>query len=1731
MASNTNLPATERVLGYFCNEAHPTEDLFHELRGMTSDERTGVLKSVRDGLRNLDPDQRKIADENMRLLQSRITANTQEAVNDPEQLILPEAVTQLRKELAELQISLNDPFADNKDDVPAAIETVEVKNVPYEEPAEVEATDNANKDDAPPFKDQQKAPPEVLQLQPSLEQMQSLQKETWFPRTPDPREWSNRQIATISALTLGLVGLYAWRKSRKAKEHPVTESNTQRKRSSLLYWVPGIGLGVAAFVYMHSKLMQIEGYANQYKKLIGEAEDIKQKAQDQIDVLKDGKGGPYGLTEQQYEDAEQAYRRKGDAGRPEIVSIFGLKPGESNEKLEKFMKEMEKNKAETINGIRYVPASVALRNYQGDVGAVLFECEQWIENHKFRVLAGTLLAARLGVLQKIINGGLSTADKVRELATTMIKFGMRHPIISIFLLGGSVYGASKISDKVRLPENLSELSKAVRFQSENAPPEPPISTPVASTTLAATQPRPAASTPVMLALPSIAINPSGEPIPQIDAACQHIREMDEKIPDVDQFQPWVSDRVAKFFAKLDTTVPGMLRLDEAEIISENTGDGIGALRDRLMQMMNGVERNTQKRNVEKLGEKIEAAMQLLDAFERAIVLLQTNDPIDPSDQSTALRLRDELGAALDPLGIQLLTQDGLVRWQLAGMSKAFDLCVDPAITDRSKIKALSERMRQGEDIDKYLWDDALAYLREQLGKRADGWPAEIVEHLSGSKMIGMISGSFMYIVENPAQASWEYVKIPVDAVYNAVGAVVSGDPRYGQELGITLERGAITCTFFSLNAAWIAAIKRLYMGGGTFYRGNLAWRATKSIFMNCTPIVSQINLYKNLKRTSQEYKWFRTFGDKNFAKEANTVLAQAHLKPEWIKTVETSMDPSELRAVGNSMNIEKLERHGTNIEGMRAEIKTEMLKRMRNTDPKAFKDIRTAVKGPNIYGGAPEIMRRIKIGFSSVDELRASGMTIEEMLEQGITLKRLVKEGVLVEDLLRANVSSADLLKAGISQTKIDETLRFLESVDNASRAGDAVGDAADAARVNPSTPDAPKPPDASPSAPKDPGTPEPPKGADKVDDATDASQAAKTADKLTDAKVIGQIDELIKDKNFAKLLKESGRNGDEVKAILAELQACDADTLAKIRMSPKAQRLLAGAFKVKGAEGAAQEAAHVLKLANRAKSIRIGFNAFGAGLDVLGFAMAFVDMANNRERIRNTNNLELQEIYRNAYYVQAGDAAASGVGLVYSGVCMYIAAKGGATLGTALSAGAGLMMLPIGAAVFAARQTHESLEKSAVYHTMNERDMTREYSPGKIVQHIAGSTSVESHTWTQDYFLDEKLMRAANLGARTEGYVAYFRQIAPAYVPPALEMDLPQPLPKGQKPEVLLQKENRERMAFFICKSLEYIRAHSNATFEVKDAHCMEKAALYAQKCYGEQYVRGKDTVLDPNLSVDLAQDAFLAESEDENDKRPYQVKRQSERVSYIASVAAEGRERFAEEGIPLFVEMLRHDLAFCERAILDANYSNVSTMSGDAYMQTLARGKIASELWASLNQLRTSSITAESIIKAFKHIREEILSGRDMAAVANAAYDSPSREQFLAYGSASNRLSVDGMLDHVRSYPFLAPKTISNDRNNPTRFSALELHSDGSKQYTLRPAESGPNQYHISGLNGWRFSRDQSAPLEKRWAIKSDVLTLSADPGDVVYLWKPPHSAIGMPDFTLIIAKQRQTPKKLAA
>lgn len=559
---------------------------------------------------------------------------------------------------------------------------------------------------------------------------------------------------------------------------------------------------------------------------------------------------------------------------------------------------------------------------------------------------------------------------------------------------------------------------------------------------------------------------------------------------------------------------------------------------------------------------------------------------------------------------------------------------------------------------------------------------------------------------------------------------------------------------------------------------------------------------------------------------------------------------------------------------------------------------------------------------------------------------------------------------------------------------------------------------------------------------------AAHEASAALDTRTAAKLDTLVQSKSFATLLEKSGRTADEARQILGHVEGLSPDILARIEMSPKAQKMLAGALEVKGIATAEQEAAHVINLANRARAWRLGFNAFGAAADMFGIVMAGVDMWENKERIKNTQNPALKEIYANAYYVYAGQMGTSAIGLAYAGVFMVQAAQAGAGLVTALSAPAGAVMLPVGIAAFAAVETYKSLEKSAEYHTLTEKDMVRDFTPGKIQQHIHASTSIQNVTWTQNLVLPRETALDANRGARWEGYRAYFAQLVPSYIPQAGSQDISQNSPADtqssgaseqqlrgvlEKQKQAVDKENAERRSFFVNAAIAFVEDRTHGTFDpISDSKVLEEACLFAQMRFGDKYVRKEHATF---TEADARLDGYCRE-------------RTKERYEYLVSQSKENPDAYAREVGPMLLEQVRHDLALFDMRLLDADFSNFSTSAawnlskwyGDNDMRCAARGYITQELWNMIQPLTQNGVTPERLRNAVKAMRT--LLNKDPDVIAREAIRSDRHKEYFEQGRNPQRMSIPGMAEFLNEHRLVKPIEASFAKSDPLPLENLKFH-----------------------------------------------------------------------------------------
>jgi len=330
-------------------------------------------------------------------------------------------------------------------------------------------------------------------------------------------------------------------------------------------------------------------------------------------------------------------------------------------------------------------------------------------------------------------------------------------------------------------------------------------------------------------------------------------------------------------------------------------------------------------------------------------------------------------------------------------------------------------------------------------------------------------------------------------------------------------------------------------------------------------------------------------------------------------------------------------------------------------------------------------------------------------------------------------------------------------------------------------------------------------------------AKAERNLEELGKARMADLLGELAKDGVSAaraeELLKGAGR--------------IDPDTLIQIMSSGRGRKFLAGACKLSDAEGAAEEVARALKAAKLARNVRLGMNVAGAAGDVFGIAMAAYDWYANGQRIKETKNPALKDLYAGAYPLYLAEGGTSAAGLVLGGIAVVSAYKAGATLATALAAPGALVMLPLAAAVIGARYYYKAVEEAAEGWLKEAGDWEKEDN-GEILKRIT-DLKVGSSTFGQrigaadwkDHVRPSLTMRevtferlqSANASQCAELYRAYFRKNTI--------------LPRQPRED---ERAYHDRFNRFICDELIYIDRMTGGTFAKVFNWQLEAASSYAE-------------------------------------------------------------------------------------------------------------------------------------------------------------------------------------------------------------------------------------------------------------------------------------------------------------
>lgn len=506
---------------------------------------------------------------------------------------------------------------------------------------------------------------------------------------------------------------------------------------------------------------------------------------------------------------------------------------------------------------------------------------------------------------------------------------------------------------------------------------------------------------------------------------------------------------------------------------------------------------------------------------------------------------------------------------------------------------------------------------------------------------------------------------------------------------------------------------------------------------------------------------------------------------------------------------------------------------------------------------------------------------------------------------------------------------------------------------------------------------------------------AAEAADATIDsAKTAKQIEILVKQKPIAEALGSLGE-GDDVarEAFLRLCKDLTPDDLIRINRSTSAQKLFAGAIVAKDPA----EVTRLMKATSKAGSLMRGLSATAgaAGIagDLFGMYIAFVDFQEYGNKIEATKNPALADFYGHCQLMCTAEGAASAVGLTYQGIAVVGSLKAGGGIVTALGAPAGLIAVPIAIAAVGVAVTRRGLQESVEYHSSMEQDLLS-YPPGKLIEHIAKSSSMSSLNWTQDLFLENSVL--ANRSAREEAYCAYFRQIAMTSVSPYSFDDLPkdtqdrlEALPDDKRSEEerkTLSNAHLHAMSQFVIDSYQYVKLVDN-NYEKPLPQTLKNAEIFARIQSTKR--RNKQDVL-PLRLVDI--NPVVADI----------AKSDTVDAMTLLPLLKESPQGFAMA----LLSYVRHELALADYHILATDYSNLTQMSSNVTMQAFARGALTENVVATLRGLSSKiktggTLSSEDFLQSIDRLQRALSSAQDLNTLAKNAAKRPDMARIQQIGT----------------------------------------------------------------------------------------------------------------------------------
>jgi len=1415
----------------------------------------------------------------------------------------------------------------------------------------------------------------------------------------------------------------------------------------------------------------------------------------------------YKLTEEDYKNAVAAPDTKPqNIAKNEIRKIFGLKNGETSPEYEEFMQEMKvNNEVYEIDGITYTGAERSQRKCESFFESVYGEIADWVELHPVETAVGGFFAIKYGILQKALQVSGSAFKKCIAIGRALLRFGVRHPLVSLLLAGGAIgaiFASKKQLQGALAPADMSEFAKALVDGKPifiNAETKAPID--------------------------NLSANIMGS----------FSEGTSEALKDFDNLVSNLAGATVEMLGQIWEKIPQAIQINEFEFIVSKNGDGF----DELWSSLEKQERTLRsKKNIdERMYNNLSAIRIALSQFESTFFAGITDTGFQPSEDS--VQMYSHFVKAMEDAGFTVQIIDDIVQYRLKDSDENIHLCMNPNIKDVDKAVQASANLIDSDSAFSQYWQAALMEFRT---------------YQKGDNIFYMYFGNGFFAWD-PAYPS-RYLTLQIDAFQELLGEGFNS-AEFGKAAGLAAGATGI----IALSTIPPTLLKRYLVGGGRPI-GPGRFGSFGKWFNRAANIAPGVYPAKLVSRGHRALRDIQEYG--HLIKEYTKGGMAVDEARDTAKLVVTALghqriSGGEIRRViqgsywQRKLTLQYLCFKDPSLRFLQAELESAQKAGNGfdafNTSAIAAMDSALGkIPGTEVTRRALDMILRI----SRADYIKRS----VDMLNSGGSVEKLFKMGSYADEIFDAAAASKDL-------RHLDEFVAAIESMEDANRLKHmtrlcekipiddlkSIGFVLDDIVLGVKN-----------IAPAD-------KAAfiikaSKIYGANRLVTAGFSAEELhtilsgvpagvVDARVLAEadglvrlaraqvaadivalkagldpkalktLDALMQDDFFVKLLKESGKTSDEAMAFMKNFDNLDADTLIRLKESGGARKLLAGGIKT----GNQAEVDHIIKIANRAAKIRVLVNAAGVVGDLFCVYMMFEDLKANNMRIQETNNPQLKLLYQQAdllYYAEGGSGAA---GLMLYGVAVYSSATAGAGVITALGAPAGLILLPIAALTYGARVTYTALEASAEYHTLTEADLVG-FSSGKILQHINSTDTntrlnfsqtlaewVPTDSWTQwggEYNPDD-----ANLGARHEGYRAYYALIAQSVLPSptVLDLDMSAEEIQAMPPEEIqsrLKIYQQDMNSRFVFDALSYIAFKTEKSFEGVSPELLNTAQLYATQQYKTRKNNPEAPIPYRPWNDSAAWRSVEAGIQEE--KSEHMSALENQLIDFSANP-----KQFEASAPSIFLDLLQHDLATFEMKVLHTDYSGVA----DDWEQNVARG------YAAWKIREVFSIIVKDVVRGTintGHIRQVLIDCRsiltenpDTYALAGANSKHAGFYHFRGSNEYALTSSERGIPSLLHEYPIIALKKASVDVKSPTPINALRFHSGSTNQVELSmEQEGGVHGAFLSGMTGYSIQKIDG--VGAKFTYGGDVAQLPNS--GTYYFWKPGNTTT-RPDLKIIFHK----------